>query len=49
MPIDIGRKQTIEEITNGRIKKTPREESAPRERIRAQERPMTGRKAGGRR
>lgn len=27
MPVDIGRKQTIEEITNGRIKKSPREEA----------------------
>lgn len=29
MPIEIGRKQTIEEITNGRIKKKGKEEMAP--------------------
>ncbi len=29
MPIEIGRKQTIEEITNGRIKKKGKEETAP--------------------
>ena len=26
MPVDLGRKQTIEEITNGRIRKKPSEE-----------------------
>lgn len=44
MPIDIGKKQTIEEITNGRIKK--RETEEPRGRQPSRERPMTGRKSG---
>jgi hypothetical protein len=44
MPIDIGRKQTIEEITNGRIKKKPREETPVR--AAAAARPEAARKAG---
>lgn len=44
MPIDIGKKQTIEEITNGRIKKA--ESEPPRRRMTAEERPMTARRSG---
>ncbi len=48
MPVDIGKKQSIEEITNGRIRKTEREEprASAGGRQRISERPMTGRKAG---
>jgi len=46
MPIDLGRKQSIEEITNGRIKKKPREkaEAGPAERVRVTVPPETARK-----
>jgi len=46
MPIDLGRKQSIEEITNGRIKKKPREkaEARPAERPRPAARPEMARK-----
>jgi len=43
MQIAIGRKQTIEELTDGRIKKKPREKPA---RPRAAAQPEAARKAG---
>ncbi len=51
MPVDLSKKQTIEEITNGRIKKKPAVEAAPPARpARARAvRPEAARKAGRRR
>ena len=48
MPIDLGRKQSIEEMTNGRIKKKPREkaQAGPAERPRPAARPEMAPKAG---
>jgi hypothetical protein len=45
MPIDLNKKQTIEEITGGRIKKQPRGQAAPTgEKTRSMVRPQTQRK-----
>lgn len=48
MPVDIGRRQTIEEITDGRIKKRTEEKPTSRTAGRGSEaaRPEAARKAG---
>jgi hypothetical protein len=48
MPIDLGKKQTIEEITNGRIKKKAKEEGAPARGGRTAERGAPAARKGGR-